>query len=211
LTLAYEHAIVIHNRSKTEVHIMSVVDRYPHPQEPTAMNAAVFGEHALKGQVAGLGVPPGFTRAERLLVPLTIDGAQFADILPLDADQYKVKALEYTTDMGNRVRIGDLRTETAAALGKEIPPGIQRRIDTAFVRDMKILGDNAGQARNTVTGLSGVGYTRVSSTNKMRAYWQTIRAGDQQGVRTIVRLGDCSTPREQVNLYRRLFGMRIRV
>ncbi len=157
--------------------------------------------------------PPGFNSVQQLAEPMRIPADVLNDrVVPLRQHEgdIELSISEYITDLGNKVLVADLREMMSSKLRKLGPDGRgQGQLDRKYIQDIKYLGDNH-HPRNTVTGISGIGYTKVPST-KLRSYYAVI--ANPQGGRepVMVRLGDCGGPAQQPALYRALFAMGIKV
>ena len=186
--------------------------------------------------LGGLGVAttvediPASTATTEYLEPAAADGfngfktMRFIEAgaeLPLSQFSGKIEALqtggdslianvvELESDAGNKIRVADLRTDMAESMSKVGPrsKAEQKKLDDAFWRDMKIYCDT-GAMRNTVTAVSGVGYTRAGDT-KLRSYWMPAKdANNTEKIRTIVRLADSGDNQGlEAKLYRKLFAI----
>lgn len=184
---------------------------------------AALGELGIVSMVSNeanteeLGPPPnGFVSWQLTPGGASLATKQLEQAFPAfsgSSEHLVADALELTTDLGNKVRVCDLRPYMSASIRKTGPQTHQDqdKLDRAFFSDLKAFAD-MGHGRNTVT-LAAVTtyYTRAGNTS-MRAYWTPVKDElDTSKVRTVARIGDSGNNKGyETKLYRRLFGEVIR-
>lgn len=156
----------------------------------------------------------GFNSVKKLPGTLCVDTKSMRErIKPLARleNSLGLEVTEYVTDVGKRVLVADMRDLMGHKTRKLAPdePAQKKQLDARFLYDIKILADNK-RPRNTVTGVSGVGYTKPPSST-LRGYWLIETNPDGTRDPLVIRLADCASKGDEVALYRQLFDMTLKV
>ncbi len=159
---------------------------------------------------ATIPVPSGYISAELLPRQAVIPRSQFAGIVPTLAERkepIRADVTEYTTDAHAKVRVCDLRPKMSEQVKNNGPTDKREiaRLEECLIRDLKGYAE-VGHARNTVTGVPKVNYTKLNGT-KAREYWMLVEDTENtDGVRTVARLADNrDSTSSQSTLYRAVF------
>lgn len=157
-----------------------------------------------------LDPPEGFTSDQFIKkgfdVPVEDINQRIHGFTPGSDERLSVDLHRMVTDSGHTINLVDLRPHMSANVRKGGPqsPAEIKALDRSVQRDLKILAEE-GKPRRIVTGVKGVGYTRVGNS-KIRGYWM-ILGGETGGVVTAARFADCgNNPKSEAGVYRRVFG-----
>lgn len=195
---------------------------YPPESKEHQMILQVLGELATEGGIDPADDAPGDDKSS---LPPGFKGKHLLDqpaALPLDQFDGRIKGIEGTeplsvpvleliTDQGKRVRMCDLRPILAKSTGRTGAQDAagQARLDRYFWQDLKNFVDGEG-VRRSVEGVQGVYYARAGNDTPRVFFMAVTDMSNTDKVLMFARIGDSMTIRDQKDLYRRLFGIKLK-